>query len=73
MPAKDLQQFCNAQLLRRHVPCVCGCPGGRYVSLFPLLMELIPADSPILGQQLELLRDPQLLWTDHGLRSLRCV
>ena len=35
-------------------------------------MRLIPADSPILARQLEVLRDPQRLWSEHGLRSLRC-
>jgi mannosyl-oligosaccharide glucosidase len=46
------------------VPCF------GYVSLFPLLMQLLPADSQELGQQLQLLRQEQLLWTPHGLRSL---
>lgn len=45
-------------------------PSFGYVSLFPLLMQLIPADSDILGQQLQLLQAPELLWTDKGLRSL---
>jgi hypothetical protein len=42
-----------------------------YISLFPLLMRLIPPDSPILGRQLELVRDEGRLWTPYGLRSLR--
>lgn len=46
-------------------------PQYGYVSLFPLLMRLIPPASPVLGRQLELLRDPHHLWTDYGLRSLR--
>lgn len=45
-------------------------PHYGYVSLFPLLMQLIPPHSPQLGQQLQLLRSPELLWTPHGLRSL---
>jgi mannosyl-oligosaccharide glucosidase len=48
-------------------------PQFSYISLFPLLMRLIPPHSPLLGRQLELLGDPQRLWTPHGLRSLRCV
>lgn len=45
-------------------------PDFGYVSLFPLLMHLIPADSDILGQQLQLLQQQDLLWTQQGLRSL---
>ncbi|GAB4823973.1 hypothetical protein N2152v2_011019 [Parachlorella kessleri] len=45
-------------------------PHFGYVSLFPLLMHLMPADSPVLKQQLDLLRDPDHLWTEFGLRSL---
>lgn len=45
-------------------------PHYGYVSLFPLLMGLIPDDAPELGQQLQLLRDPDHLWTSNGLRSL---
>lgn len=45
-------------------------PSFGYVSLFPLLMQLLPGGSPELGQQLELLRDEALLWTPQGLRSL---
>ncbi|CAB3367365.1 Hypothetical predicted protein [Cloeon dipterum] len=41
-----------------------------YVSLFPLLLCLIPANSPKLGDVLNDLRKPDLLWTPYGLRSL---
>ncbi|OQR71857.1 mannosyl-oligosaccharide glucosidase-like [Tropilaelaps mercedesae] len=41
-----------------------------YVSLFPLIMHLLDADSPQLGQVLAALDDRNLLWTDFGLRSL---
>jgi len=41
-----------------------------YVSLFPFLLSLIPSDSPRLGSILQSLRDPQLLWSCCGLRSL---
>ena len=40
------------------------------MSLFPLLMRLLPPGSDALGRQLALLRDPARLWTPHGLRSL---
>lgn len=41
----------------------------RYVSLFPLIMRLLPAKSPELASQLHHLRTGQIL-TPHGLRSL---
>ena len=45
-------------------------PSFGYVSLFPLLMGLLPPASPELGRQIALLTDEQLLWTPYGLRSL---
>lgn len=45
-------------------------PSFGYVSLFPLLMQLLPPDSAELGKQMELLQQQQLLWTSYGLRSL---
>ena len=53
------------------------CPSAHddlqfgYISLFPLLLRLIPPDSHVLGRQLELMRDPSRIWTQYGLRSLR--
>ncbi|GJP65120.1 hypothetical protein CLOP_g22023 [Closterium sp. NIES-67] len=61
---------------REHRRAVRGSPTLRfvphfgYVSLFPLLLRLIPPHADELGQQLELLRSEKLLWTDYGLRSL---
>ncbi|CAI5536063.1 unnamed protein product, partial [Closterium sp. Naga37s-1] len=45
-------------------------PHFGYVSLFPLLLRLIPPHASELGQQLEALREEKLLWTPFGLRSL---
>ncbi|KAI5063243.1 hypothetical protein GOP47_0021790 [Adiantum capillus-veneris] len=45
-------------------------PHFGYVSLFPFIMKLIPADSPVLRNQLDLIVDEKLLWTAYGLRSL---
>lgn len=45
-------------------------PSFGYVSLFPLLMQLLPPDCPELGRQLQLLQDAEHMWTPYGLRSL---
>lgn len=41
-----------------------------YVSLFPFLLKIVKPDSPKLYKLMTDLRDPGLLWTDYGLRSL---
>uniref|UniRef100_A0A7I4A5H3 Mannosyl-oligosaccharide glucosidase n=1 Tax=Physcomitrium patens TaxID=3218 RepID=A0A7I4A5H3_PHYPA len=45
-------------------------PHYGYNSLFPLLMGLLPLDSPMFANQMELLRNETNLWTTFGLRSL---
>ncbi|KAI0340653.1 glycoside hydrolase [Trametopsis cervina] len=45
------------------------CDRG-YLSLFPFLLGLLPADSPHLGAILDLLHDPKHLWSPYGIRSL---
>ena len=40
----------------------------RYIALYPLMLRLLPPDSPELGRQLAQLTDPELLWTPYGLR-----
>lgn len=41
-----------------------------YVSLFPLLVGLMGPDHPHLEAMLNLIRDPEELWSPYGLRSL---
>ncbi|XP_026532287.1 mannosyl-oligosaccharide glucosidase [Notechis scutatus] len=41
-----------------------------YVSLFPLLLQLLPPDSRQLGSLLADMKNEQKLWTPFGLRSL---
>eukprot|EP00752_Nemacystus_decipiens_P007415 g6630.t3 len=41
-----------------------------YVSIFPLLLKLLPPESPAVGSLLAHMRDSTQLWSPHGLRSL---
>nr|CCA18876.1 mannosyloligosaccharide glucosidase putative [Albugo laibachii Nc14] len=41
-----------------------------YVSIFPLILRILPADTPQLEALLMSIRDPAHLWTPYGLRSL---
>lgn len=41
-----------------------------YISIFPFLTGLVPIESPRLGAILDLIADPNELWSDYGLRSL---
>lgn len=41
-----------------------------YLSIFPMLLGLLPPDSPHLGAILDTMRDPEHLWSPYGLRSL---
>jgi mannosyl-oligosaccharide glucosidase len=41
-----------------------------YISVFPFLVGLLPADSPRLGHILDLIASPDDLWSEYGLRGL---
>ncbi|CCI44751.1 unnamed protein product [Albugo candida] len=41
-----------------------------YVSIFPLILRILPADAPQLEALLLSIRDPAHLWTPYGIRSL---
>ncbi|KAF9452232.1 glycoside hydrolase family 63 protein [Macrolepiota fuliginosa MF-IS2] len=62
------QMYCDANINEDdesyHV-----CHQG-YLSLFPFLLELLPADSHHLGAILDALHDPEQLWSPYGIRSL---
>lgn len=45
------------------------CHAG-YLSLFPFMLSLLPSDSPHLGPILDMLREPEQLWSEYGIRSL---
>ena len=41
-----------------------------YISIFPFLTGMVAADNPRLGAVLDLISDPEELWSDYGIRSL---
>ena len=51
-------------------PTLSHIPRVGYVSIFPLLLQLLDPYSPKLGAMLDMIEDPQKLWTEHGLRSI---
>ena len=65
---KDAKTYCDATIddYEEHVHV---CHKG-YISIFPFLTGLIPPDSLRLGAILDLISDPEELWSDFGIRSL---
>uniref|UniRef100_A0A1I7UCP7 Mannosyl-oligosaccharide glucosidase n=1 Tax=Caenorhabditis tropicalis TaxID=1561998 RepID=A0A1I7UCP7_9PELO len=41
-----------------------------YNNLFPMMLKMIPSKSNILKATLDKIRDPKILWTNYGLRSI---
>jgi len=62
------QTYCDATI-DDYEESVHFCHKG-YISIFPFLTGLLPADSPRLGAVLDLISDPEELWSDYGIRSL---
>ena len=62
------QTYCDATI-DDYEESIHVCHKG-YVSLFPVLLDLVDKDSDKLGKVLELMEDPEELWSDYGLRSL---
>lgn len=65
---EDEQVFCDVDV-NRFGKSIRICHKG-YVSLFPLMLELVPADSEKWEGLLSLINDPEHIWTPWGLRSL---
>ena len=59
--------YCDATVERAAYKRVCH---EGYVSLFPLLLGLLDAKHPNLPHVLDMLSDPERLWSPHGVRSL---
>ncbi|KAJ7905251.1 glycoside hydrolase [Mycena olivaceomarginata] len=66
--SEEKQMYCDANVDDEdesyHV-----CHQG-YLTMFPLLLALLPPSSPHLGPMLDALHDPEQLWSPYGLRSL---
>ncbi|KAG9318385.1 glycoside hydrolase [Chiua virens] len=66
--SEDAQMYCDVGINlddeSEHV-----CHKG-YLSLFPLMLSLLPPDSSHLLPILDLLHDPDHLWSSYGIRSL---
>ena len=45
-------------------------PRVGVLNIFPLLLRLIEPDSQRLPRLLDVLADPDRLWSDHGMRSV---
>ncbi|KKA26612.1 hypothetical protein TD95_003421 [Thielaviopsis punctulata] len=60
--------FCDATIddFDEHVLV---CHKG-YISLFPFLVGLMDAQDAKIGRLLDMMEDPEQLWSEHGLRSL---
>jgi len=65
---KKEKTFCDATI-DDYEESVHVCHKG-YMSIFPFLTGLLPPDSPRLKAVLDLISDPDELWSDYGLRSL---
>lgn len=64
----DERLFCDASVDERDDSFFECHPG--YVSLFPLLTQQLDVNSTQTSAVLDLLSDPDALWSPHGLRSL---
>jgi mannosyl-oligosaccharide glucosidase len=62
------QTFCDATI-DEYEESVHVCHKG-YISIFPFLTGMLGPDSPRLKAVLDLIGNPQELWSDYGIRSL---
>ncbi|KAI5289259.1 Processing alpha glucosidase I, partial [Ascosphaera acerosa] len=62
------QMYCDATIdeFEEHARV---CHAG-YIALFPFMTGLMGATHPHLGAVLDLIADPERLWSGHGIRSL---
>jgi mannosyl-oligosaccharide glucosidase len=65
---EEEQTFCDATI-DSFEESVHVCHKG-YISIFPFLTGMLGPDSPRLKAVLDLISDPEELWSDYGIRSL---
>ena len=65
---KKAKTFCDATI-DDYEESVHVCHKG-YISIFPFMTGMVGADSPRLKDTLDLISDPEELWSDYGIRSL---
>lgn len=66
--SEEHKTFCDATI-DDYEESVLVCHKG-YISIFPFMTGLLPPDSPRLKAVLDLIEDPEELWSDYGIRSL---
>lgn len=66
--SEEDQAYCD-QTIDDYEESVAVCHIG-YISIFPVLLGLLPADHEHLGAVLNIIRDESHLWSPYGLRSL---
>jgi mannosyl-oligosaccharide glucosidase len=66
---EDSQSYCDVSVNEHHNGTEFIVHKG-YMSLFPFLHNLVPKDSNQLKAVLDMLSDPDQLWTEWGIRSL---
>ena len=65
---KSVKTYCDATV-DDYEESIHVCHKG-YMSIFPFMTGLLPPDSPRLGHILDLIGDPNELWSEFGIRSL---
>ncbi|GMF78181.1 unnamed protein product [Aspergillus oryzae] len=65
---EQAQTYCDATI-DEYEESVHVCHKG-YISIFPFLTGMVSSDSPRLKAILDLISDPEELWSDFGIRSL---